>query len=220
MQELLTPTKIIKSKRKSIALIIENNGDFIVRAPIIANENSIYKFINQKKEWIIKKRMEQLQNSPKPFNITNDSLISILGKDHTIKLTENTRVKVADNIIYVPIVNSKEKLIQYLKRLAKSIITTEVNNMCLKFNFKYASISINSAKTRWGSCSGSNKLHFTYKLMLCPTDVVTYIVVHELCHTKVKNHSQKFWHLVESCYPNYRICEKWLKQNRSIVELI
>ena len=220
MQNLLIPTKIIKSNRRSIALIIENNGDFIVRAPIKADEKFIYKFINQKSDWIIKKRKQQIENQPKPLNIEELSTIFILGKEYIIKLNENTRVKVADNNIYVPRDNSKEKLISYLKKLAKTIITNEVDDICNKFNFNYASISINSAKTRWGSCSGSNKLHFTYKLMLCPMDVVDYIVIHELCHTKVKNHSQKFWRLVESYYPDYKNCEKWLKQNRAIVELI
>ena len=220
MQNLLIPTKIIKSNRRSIALIIENNGDFIVRAPIKADETFIYKFINQKSDWINKKRKQQIENQPKPLNIEELSTIFILGKEYIIKLNENTRVKVADNNIYVPRDNSKEKLISYLKKLAKTIITNEVDDICNKFNFNYASISINSAKTRWGSCSGSNKLHFTYKLMLCPMDVVDYIVIHELCHTKVKNHSQKFWRLVESYYPDYKNCEKWLKQNRAIVELI
>lgn len=220
MQNFLIPTKIIKSKRKSIALIIENNGDFIVRAPIKADEKSIYKFINQKRDWIIKKRVEQLENQPKPFDIKDNAKISILGKEYYINLYENNRVKVADNLIFLPLNNSKEKLISYLKKLAKIVITNECNDNCNKFNFSYASISINSAKTRWGSCSGSDKLHFTYKLMLCPMDVVDYIIVHELCHTKVKNHSNKFWRLVESYYPDYKNCEKWLKQNRAIVEII
>ena len=220
MQELLTPTKIIKSKRKSISLIIEANGDFIVRAPIKAGETDIFKFINKKQNWIITKRNQQLKNAVKPLEIKNGTKVTILGVNNTIILSESSRVKVKDNIIYLPTQNSKEKLISYLKKLSKSVITSEIKDICEKYNFNYASISINSAKTRWGSCSGSNKLHFTYKLMFCPMDVVDYIIIHELCHTKVKNHSQKFWHLVETYYPDYRNCEKWLKQNRAIVELI
>ena len=90
----------------------------------------------------------------------------------------------------------------------------------LSFLCNYSSISINSAKTRWGSCTPSNKLHFTYKLMLCPIPIVDYIIIHELCHTKVKNHSKKFWQLVEYYYPDYITCEKWLKKNRAIIEFI
>ena len=61
--ELLTPDKIIKSKRKSISLIIKNDGEFVVRAPIKCADKDILNFINKKAEWIIKKRVEQKQNS-------------------------------------------------------------------------------------------------------------------------------------------------------------
>lgn len=220
MQNLLIPTKIIKSKRKSISLIIDVNGDFIVRAPIKATEQAIFKFINQKSNWVIKKRKEQLQNQTKPIVIEDNNSINILGKDYILKLWEKNRVKVADDIINIPTSSSKEKLIAYLKKLAKTTLTNIVNDFCLKFNLKYQSININSAKTRWGSCSANNKLHFTYKLMLCPIEVVKYIAIHELCHTRVKNHSVKFWDLVESYFTNYKNCEKWLKQNRAIVELV
>jgi len=220
MQNLLIPTKIIRSHRKSIALMIEHNGDFIVRAPLRVDEASIFNFINKKSEWIIKKRIEQLQNQPKTINLNTEDTISILGKEYLIKVCKTKRTKVAENIIYLPISNPKEKLISYLKKLAKTVISKNIKDICNKYNFTYTSISINSAKTRWGSCSGSNKLHFTYKLILCPIEVLEYIIIHELCHTKVKNHSQKFWHLVESYCPDYRNCEKWLKQNRAIVDII
>ena len=220
MQDLLIPTKIVRSKRRSIALVIENNGDFIVRAPLLANDASICKFINQKRDWIINKRTEQLINRPKQLNCLNNETISILGANYLIKLCNVARIKVADNIIYIPEVNSKEKLINYLKKFAKQVITNQTELVCKEHNLNYTSISINSAKTRWGSCSGNNKLHFTYKLMLCPIDVVKYIVIHELCHTKVKNHSNKFWELVQIYCPEYRMCEKWLKKNRAIVDVI
>ena len=220
MNELLTPTKIIRAKRKSISLIIENNGDFIVKAPIKAPESDIYKFINQKQNWIIKKRTEQLQNAIKPLQVVDGEQIPILGKIYTISIKEHCNVKVADNLIFIPAIFSKEKLVNYLKRLAKKFIQQELTATAEMLKLKYESLTINSAKTRWGSCSGSNKLHFTYKLMFCPISVVKYIIVHELCHIKEKNHSKKFWNLVKEYYPIYKQCEKWLKENRSIIELI
>ena len=190
--ELLTPTKIIYSKRKSISLIIDNNGDFIVRAPLKVQEADIYKFINQKRNWIINKRTMQLSNSIKPLEVVDGEQISILGTVYTIILKEHCVVKVADNMLYVPTTSSKDKLVSYLKRLAKKVVQQELTSIATLLNLKYESVTINSARTRWGSCSGSNKLHFTYKLMLCPISVVKYIIVHELCHIKEKNHSKKF----------------------------
>ena len=220
MQSLLIPTKIIKSKRKSISLIIDNNGDFIVRSPILATQKQINKFINEKQNWIIQKRQAQILNQINPIKVENQEKLNILEKTYSIFITNSGRVKLDDDKIIIPNVNSKEKLISYIKKIAKTTIGTYVNKYCNSYGFSYNGITINSAKTRWGSCSGNNKLNFTYKLMFCPYEVVEYIVIHELCHTKIKNHDKNFWSLVKSYCPNYKACERWLKNNRSIVNYL
>lgn len=218
--ELLTPNKITKSKRKSISLIIKNNGEFVVRAPRKCADKDILNFINKKAEWIIKKRTEQINNSIQPIDFSNTTQINILGKTYEIEQRDAARVKIVDDKIILPKTNTKEKLIAFLKRTLKRHIEERAKLIAELFNFKFETISINSAKTCWGSCGFNNKLHFTYKLIMCPLDVVDYIVLHELCHTKVKNHSAKFWQLVEQCNPNYKTQEKWLKKNRAIIEAI
>ena len=222
MQEIdmLTPNKIIKSKRKSLSLIIKNNGEFIVRAPLKMKECDIYKFILQKKDWITKKRQEQALNKYLPLTFNCPETINLLGKPYNIVLTQISRVKVKDNTIFVPTINSKEKLVKFLKNYSKKYLTERCALIADLFNFNYSKLTISSARTCWGSCSHNNILHFTYKLIMCPEDVIDYIVLHELCHTKVKNHSAKFWALVESCCPNYKSHEKWLKKNRGIIEII
>lgn len=219
-QELLTPNQIIKSKRNSISLCIKNNGEFIVRAPIKCNNDGIFKFISAKQKWIIKKRLEQISNAFLPLTFTNEEKVTLLGRIYTINLVDTNKVKVCDGFIETPYNNSRNKFINFLKAYAKKYISERVELISSLFGFNYSNISITSAKTCWGSCSHNNKLRFTYKLIMCPEDVIDYIVLHELCHTKVKNHSAKFWQLVESCCPNYVIHEKWLKKNRGIVEII
>ena len=218
--ELLAPTEVIRAKRKSISLIIKNNGDFIVRAPLKSKDEDIYKFINEKANWIIKKREEQLNNKITPLTFNQDEKISILGRVYTISYSQASRAKLTENELVLPKEKSKEKLISFLKNTAKKYITERVRLISQLFGFNFSSISISSAKTCWGSCGYNNKLHFTYKLMMCPQDVIDYVVLHELCHTKVKNHSKKFWQLVEECNPYYKTHERWLKKNRGIIELI
>ena len=220
MEELLIPTKIIKSKRKSISLIIKNNGDFIVRAPLKSTESDIFKFIAMKSKWIILKRIEQQSNSFQPITFEKPEKISLLGKIYDIVLTNTSRVKLLENRIEVPQSNPKEKLIKFLKNYTRKYVTERALLISNLFNLEFSRITISSAKTCWGSCSQNNTLHFTYKLIMCPEDVIDYIVLHELCHTKIKNHSQKFWNLVETCNPNYKTQERWLKKNRGIIEVI
>lgn len=217
---LLTPTRIIKSKRKSISLIIKNNGEFVVRAPIRASDVEINNFIIKKSNWVILKRKERINSKFKPLTVNDNETITILGKQYTIKLNNKNKVKIVYDDIIVPLNNSKEKLIHFLKLKLKIYITEFLQYIANKTDFKYESFNINSAKTRWGSCSFKNHLHFTYKLALAPLDVINYIVIHELCHTKEKNHSKQFWDLVLYHCPNYKNCEKWLKENINVIELI
>ena len=66
-------------------------------------------------------------------------------------------------------------------------------------------------KTRWGSCSSKGSLSFNYKLLQFRKEVIDYVIIHELCHTKELNHSPKFWRLVERYCPDYRMLKSELK---------
>ena len=220
MQELLTPTKIIRTKRKTLSLIINNNGDLIVRAPLNCADSVIFDFIYKKASWIISKRQSSINSKFTPIKVADNEELNILGNAYTIKLTDTKRVKIINTNIFIPNVNSKHYLILFLKRELKKIVSEKINklNTIYKFNVKHVSIS--SAKTNWGSCSAGNRLHFTYKLMLCPEQIIDYIVVHELVHTIIKNHSKNFWKNVKKIYPQYKQCELWLKANRGIVNVV
>lgn len=77
----------------------------------------------------------------------------------------------------------------------------------------YGRITIRNQKSRWESCSGNGNLNFNCLLMLVPTEVLDYVIVHELCHRKEVNHSQKFWVEVENILPDYRKQKLWLKEH-------
>lgn len=79
----------------------------------------------------------------------------------------------------------------------------------------YGRITIRNQKTRWGSCSSKGNLNFNCLLMLTPTQVIDSIVVHELCHRKEMNHSQRFYNEVLKVFPEYYKWNKWLKENGS-----
>lgn len=77
----------------------------------------------------------------------------------------------------------------------------------------YGRITIRNQRSRWGSCSSKGNLNFNCLLMLFPEEVINYVVVHELCHRKHMNHSAAFYAEVERVFPEYRKCQKWLKEN-------
>lgn len=77
----------------------------------------------------------------------------------------------------------------------------------------YKRITIRNQKTRWGSCSSKGNLNFNCLLMLTPPEVLDSVVVHELCHLKHMNHSKDFYAEILKVFPDYRIHDKWLKEN-------
>ena len=77
----------------------------------------------------------------------------------------------------------------------------------------YGRITIRNQKSKWGSCSSQGNLNFNCLLMLCPSAVMDYVVIHELCHRKEMNHSPRFWAEVEKVLPDYRERRAWLKDH-------
>ena len=96
---------------------------------------------------------------------------------------------------------------------AVEYIPKRVKYYAEKENFVYNKITIKNLVSRWGSCSTKGNLNFNCLLMLTPDYVIDYIVVHELCHLREMNHSEKFWAEVEKIMPDYQRAEIWLKQN-------
>jgi predicted metal-dependent hydrolase len=76
---------------------------------------------------------------------------------------------------------------------------------------EYRRIRIGGQRTRWGSCSSRGTLSFNWRLVLAPPAVLDYVVVHELCHLRVPNHSRRFWALVELHRPHWRQQRQWLR---------
>ena len=98
------------------------------------------------------------------------------------------------------------------KKEAEEFVKDRVKYFSNKHGFKVGVVKVRNQKTRWGSCSQANNLNFNYQIIKLPSRLKDYVVVHELCHTKEHNHSQKFWKLVESIIPDYKELRKELKQ--------
>ena len=111
-----------------------------------------------------------------------------------------------------------EKIKEY-KKNAKNYIPARVEELALKYGFKYNNLRITSARTRWGSCSSKKNLNFTFRLILTPKEVIDYVIIHELSHLREMNHSRAFWNQVYEIIPDYKKHEKWLKENSDLYSL-
>ncbi len=99
-----------------------------------------------------------------------------------------------------------------LRKQAREILQKELDDCAGKFGFKYRTLKMSSAKRRWGSCSYINNINLNIELARVPKHLREYVILHELCHTKIKNHSEKFWNLMEKYMPDTKARRKELKQ--------
>ncbi|MBK6646369.1 MAG: M48 family metallopeptidase [Anaerolineales bacterium] len=98
-----------------------------------------------------------------------------------------------------------------VREQALQIMTERVNHYSTLHGFAPRQVKVNSAKTRWGSCTSTGTVNFTWRLVMAPLEVIDYVVLHELAHLKIKNHSPRFWKLVESLCPEFKRHRKWLR---------
>ena len=103
-----------------------------------------------------------------------------------------------------------------LAEKAKIIIPERVKCYAPKIGVTYNRITVRCQRTRWGSCSSKGNLNFNCLLILFPVEIMDSIVVHELCHRKYMNHSPQFYAEIEKVFPDYKKCNKWLKDNGSV----
>ena len=106
-----------------------------------------------------------------------------------------------------------EEEIKALAEKAKVIIAERVKYYAPMIGVTYNRITIRCQRTRWGSCSSKGNLNFNCLLALFPLEIIDSVVVHELCHRKHMNHSPQFYAEIEKVFPEYKRCNKWLKDN-------
>ena len=109
-----------------------------------------------------------------------------------------------------------EEDIKEFANKAMQIIPKKVEHYAKMVGVDYGRITIRNQRTRWGSCSSKGNLNFNCLLVLFPDEVIDYVVVHELCHRKHMNHSKAFYAEVERVFPEYKKCQKWLKENGGV----
>lgn len=110
----------------------------------------------------------------------------------------------------IPQLNANE--LCRLKAQAQVYISERVRHYAPIVGVTYGRITVKQQKSRWGSCSAKGNLNFNCLLMLAPLEVIDSVVVHELCHRKEMNHSERFYREVLRVCPNYRECRRWLKE--------
>jgi len=212
--------KIIRSKRKTIALIISADAMLVVRAPMMTTLKYIKSLVFKKRFWINEKKKQVLKNGVPAKNkeFVNGEGFLYLGETYKLKIENCEIVKLSD-YLYFPekyLSDGRVKIIEWYKQKALEKITERADWYSQITGWRFKSMSITNAERRWGSCGSSGSINFSWKLIMAPLSVIDYVVVHELAHITEKNHSVRFWNKVKTVLPDYKGRQRWLKENKNL----
>ena len=143
-----------------------------------------------------------------PLNLS-DSKIEDFVKRH-VKWIKKIQLR-NENRIIKDLEGLSSKEIDNMKKKTYDLVIPKIDTYSKKMGVRFSKVSITSANQRFGSCSKSGHLCFSYRLWLYPEECVDYVIYHELCHLVYMNHSKEFYNLLASYYPNYKSAEKLLK---------
>ncbi len=194
---------IIKIHNKNVELVLPNK-----------NINAGYKFLLEKESWVRNK----LQRANQEDGIDLDAgTIPIFGKQHSLCYADSVRkhVKIIEDVIHVesfPYYHN-ETLIKFLKEKLLIEIMSIASILAEQLKIQFSKIKITDSKTRWGSCSSNSVLCFNWRLIFVPTEILNYVIIHEMCHLIEMNHSKSFWNLVAGLCTEYKYARAWLKRH-------
>lgn len=217
--------KIVRSRRKSISIKINENAEIFVNAPNFFSNYQLHSLLMDRYEWMKKHQAKVLEQKKKEVVHTykEGDKFYFLGELFELKNTDSNHLlidKESKTILINPNYCVKHQLLQLYKIAAKREIINIAINISKMLDVFPKDYKISQAEKRWGSCSSKGIINLSYRLVMIPEEQIKYIVVHELSHLYEMNHSPKFWAVVEKMKPDYRENEKWFKENEYKYKII
>lgn len=207
---------IIEIKRKRLQTmrmkIIEKNK-IVVNIPWLMPLMVVKKFIKDNENWILR----QNEKIKKKKNLSTIKKISILGEIYEVELKKSLRdsLVILDKKIFINYskkTDIKKIIDKKMRILASKLIKERTSNLAKKYNLHYGKVGIKNQSSRYGSCSSRGSLNFNWQIILFPVDKFEHVILHELTHLTIKNHSKVFWKQLAIYDNNWRENNHWLKK--------
>lgn len=216
---------IVYTNRKTVSIVIERDRTVIVHAPHNTSEEIIAQEIEKRKRNILKKinhnQKYPLEKQQKEF-VSGESLL-YLGKTYQLFVVD----KPVEGVIFDSkfIIskqnqrNAKQLFKDWYHNSATEIIVPKAVSVAKQIGVSFNKINILDLKYRWGSCTPKDNIHFNWRLIKAPMNVIEYIIVHELTHLLETNHTPEFWNRVKTSLPLYSSAKNWLLKYGSELEV-
>ncbi len=192
-------------------------GCIVLVRPRRASDAFVASFLASRTDWIAK----HLDMLPPHIPFADGTAIPYRGTDHILRMRPQARGGVwregNDIVVTGRPEHAPRRTRDWLKREALQTLTVTAQNLAAQLGVTVTRISVRDTRSRWGSCTRDGKLSFSWRLILAPADVLTYVAAHEVAHLKHMNHSPRFWDVVEELLQTAGIdwvsAREWLRRS-------
>ena len=197
--------------RRLIVKVHPTSGEVVVIAPSKRALDRAVEFARGEKDWIAR----QLARVPGRVVLSPGVRIPLRGEDHLIVRSDSGPVTIDGRTIRVSgrAEHMPRRLLDFLKKVAKRELETRAFEFAAMIGARPRRITVRDTASRWGSCSSTRCLSFSWRLILAPPDVFDYVVAHEVVHLKEMNHGAGFWRLVRAIAGDVKRPQAWLAQH-------
>jgi len=204
----------VDGRAKRISIKVDRvGGGITLTAPSRAMIPEARRFLKSRASWVEARKAEAVE--PTPFvdgaKIPVHGILREIVHDPAapdpVRLTDSAII-ISGSTDLLPTLLTK-----FFKAEARRALKKASDRHAATLGLKIVGLTIRDQKTRWGSCSSSGKLSFSWRLAMAPTYVLEYLAAHEAAHLRHMNHGPKFWKLVAELDPNWRKAEDWLKRH-------
>ena len=223
---MINNATIIREKRKTLKIIIDEKKGLIVVAPITTSLDKISEILEKKKVWIEKNLRKQEEAKITNFDFTTYRKTLLSGKVYKLELTEKIKkISIGEDVIFVPC-NIQENIDKFVKKikkwyktLAEIVLKERISVLSNSVKIPFSTIKIGDFKGKWGSCDSSKNIKLNWRLVMLKPDLIDFVILHELSHTKEMNHSVKFYQVLSSMVPAWKRYRKELKEYSFLLNL-
>ncbi len=206
-REMYETYEVVRSKRKTMSLSVTREGKAVVRAPLSATDEAVRAFVSRHAAWL-ERRLREYERGK--ISLADGETIEIAGRP--LRITAGPHARICADAVILPAEGRERALEGLLRRLTRQRMKALLDAYCGRYGFSYASLTVTSARGRWGSCSSKRGIAFSFRTAFLPDRLAEYLAVHELCHTRRMDHSAGFWREVGRILPDYAARRAELKK--------
>lgn len=197
---------------KHARIKVSEDGHVRVLVPHSFTDDDILALIAKKSNWIVKQ--QSFFSKKSRIELARNQLL-FWGNRYSYFFDDTYSRKIVIDHNHKTIRAKRDMLepaIQkrWYKNEARKYLVSRTEELAERLHFTYKAIYIRDQRTKLGNCSDDQNISLNWRLVKAPKFVSDYIIIHELVHTKIMNHSGKFWTLLKSLYPDYKDAMNWL----------